>query len=201
MDSWKIQAESKLIQKEFNVISSLHLMLAVLACFAALGSAWADPCKDLAPTRGQSGKDVIWIPTPEPLIDKMLTAAKVTAQDRVFDLGAHAGLELLGLVQQTSGIIGHKQIARHDGQGGQLLRAGFCTSGRHVRQRIPVQNRLGIEQIVDLAHSLLKCQITHCFFKLHKCASGVSRFDPCQWHPSIFLSINLLSTVDKLTIV
>ena len=92
MDSWKIQAESKLIQKEFNVISSRHLMLAVLACFAALGSAWADPCKDLAPTRGQSGKDVIWIPTPEPLIDKMLTAAKVTAQDRVFDLGAGDGI-------------------------------------------------------------------------------------------------------------
>ena len=92
MDSWKIQAELKLIQKEFNVIGSRHLMLAVLACFAALGSAWADPCKDLAPTRGQSGKDVIWIPTPEPLIDKMLTAAKVTAQDRVFDLGAGDGI-------------------------------------------------------------------------------------------------------------
>ena len=92
MDSWKIQAESKLIQKEFNVIGSRHLMLAVLACFAALGSAWADPCKDLAPTRGQSGKDVIWIPTPEPLIDKMLTAAKVTEQDRVFDLGAGDGI-------------------------------------------------------------------------------------------------------------
>jgi hypothetical protein len=92
MDSWKIQAEKKLIQKEFNVIGSRHLMLAVLACFAALGSAWADPCKDLAPTRGQSGKDVIWIPTPEPLIDKMLTAAKVTGQDRVFDLGAGDGI-------------------------------------------------------------------------------------------------------------
>ena len=92
MDSWKIQADTKLIQKEFNVIGSRHLMLAALACFAALGSAWADPCKDLAPTRGQSGKDVIWIPTPEPLIDKMLTAAKVTAQDRVFDLGAGDGI-------------------------------------------------------------------------------------------------------------
>lgn len=69
-----------------------RFMIAVLASFAALGSAWADPCKDLAPTRGQSGKDVIWIPTPEPLIDKMLTAAKVTPQDRVFDLGAGDGI-------------------------------------------------------------------------------------------------------------
>ena len=40
------------------------------------------------PVRGQAGKDVIWIPTPEGLIDKMLSAAKVTEQDRLFDLGA-----------------------------------------------------------------------------------------------------------------
>jgi hypothetical protein len=67
-------------------------MLGLLAGFFALSSAWADPCKDLAPTRGQAGKDVIWIPTPEGLIDKMLTAAKVTAQDRLFDLGAGDGI-------------------------------------------------------------------------------------------------------------
>ena len=44
------------------------------------------------PVRGQAGKDVIWIPTPEELIDKMLTTAKVTAQDRLFDLGAGDGI-------------------------------------------------------------------------------------------------------------
>jgi hypothetical protein len=44
------------------------------------------------PVRGQAGKDVIWIPTPEALIDKMLTAAKVTEQDRLFDLGAGDGI-------------------------------------------------------------------------------------------------------------
>jgi len=74
------------------VIATRQLMLGLLAGFFALSSAWADPCKDLAPTRGQAGKDVIWIPTPEGLIDKMLTAAKVTAQDRLFDLGAGDGI-------------------------------------------------------------------------------------------------------------
>jgi hypothetical protein len=44
------------------------------------------------PIRGQAGKDVIWIPTPEGLIDKMLTAAKVTEQDRLFDLGSGDGI-------------------------------------------------------------------------------------------------------------
>ena len=44
------------------------------------------------PVRGQAGKDVIWIPTPDGLIDKMLTTAKVTDQDRLFDLGAGNGI-------------------------------------------------------------------------------------------------------------
>jgi hypothetical protein len=45
-----------------------------------------------APVQGQAGKDVIWIPTPEGLIDKMLTVANVTQQDKVFDLGAGDGI-------------------------------------------------------------------------------------------------------------
>ena len=44
------------------------------------------------PVRGQAGKDVIWSPTPPGLIDKMLTAAKVTEQDRLFDLGSGDGV-------------------------------------------------------------------------------------------------------------
>lgn len=64
----------------------------LLIGFMALGSARADPCAELAPVRGQSGKDVIWIPTPDQLVDKMLLAAKVTETDKVFDLGAGDGI-------------------------------------------------------------------------------------------------------------
>ena len=44
------------------------------------------------PVRGQAGKDVIWVPTPEGLIEKMLAAAKVNDKDKVFDLGAGDGI-------------------------------------------------------------------------------------------------------------
>jgi SAM-dependent methyltransferase len=43
------------------------------------------------PQVGQSGKDVIWVPTPDELVDKMLAAAQVTPQDFVVDLGAGDG--------------------------------------------------------------------------------------------------------------
>lgn len=43
------------------------------------------------PQVGQSGKDVIWVPTPEQLVTAMLTMAKVTDKDFVIDLGAGDG--------------------------------------------------------------------------------------------------------------
>ena len=52
------------------------------------------------PVRGQAGKDVIWIPTPAGLIDKMLSAAKVTDQDRLFDLGAGDGIIAITAARQ-----------------------------------------------------------------------------------------------------
>jgi SAM-dependent methyltransferase len=43
------------------------------------------------PHVGQEGKDVIWVPTSDELVKKMLDVAKVTADDLVFDLGAGDG--------------------------------------------------------------------------------------------------------------
>lgn len=41
--------------------------------------------------RGQMGKDVVWIPTSDELVMHMLQMARVTAADRVYDLGAGDG--------------------------------------------------------------------------------------------------------------
>ena len=43
------------------------------------------------PESGQAGKDVVWVPTPQVLVDKMLSMAKVTPQDVVMDLGSGDG--------------------------------------------------------------------------------------------------------------
>ena len=47
--------------------------------------------RDYKPQVGQAGKDVIWVPTPDELVNKMLTMAKVTPKDYVVDLGAGDG--------------------------------------------------------------------------------------------------------------
>lgn len=47
--------------------------------------------KPFEPQVGQAGKDVVWVPTPQSLVDKMLDMAKVTPQDFVMDLGSGDG--------------------------------------------------------------------------------------------------------------
>ena len=43
------------------------------------------------PRLRQPGKDVMWLPTPDTMVEQMLTAAKTTSRDVVYDLGAGDG--------------------------------------------------------------------------------------------------------------
>jgi precorrin-6B methylase 2 len=63
-----------------------------LAFSAAAAFAQDRPAdNDYQPTVGQAGKDVIWVPTAQSLIDKMLDVARVRANDFVIDLGSGDG--------------------------------------------------------------------------------------------------------------
>src|SRR5262245_35557166 len=55
-----------------------------------LGSASAQPVP-YEPRSGQEGKDVVWVPTPQITVDKMLDLAKVGPKDFVMDLGSGDG--------------------------------------------------------------------------------------------------------------
>jgi hypothetical protein len=47
--------------------------------------------KPFEPSVGQAGKDVVWVPTPQALVNKMLDMAKVTPADYLMDLGSGDG--------------------------------------------------------------------------------------------------------------
>jgi len=74
-------------------LSRVVLCSAVLSLFAAHASAQGTqaPAKPFEPQVGQAGKDVVWVPTPQALVDKMLDMAKVTPQDYLIDLGSGDG--------------------------------------------------------------------------------------------------------------
>ena len=72
--------------------SARLIVLVSAAWLAASAGALAQaPATDYQPKVGQSGKDVVWVPTPQALVDKMLDMAKVTPSDYVVDLGSGDG--------------------------------------------------------------------------------------------------------------
>jgi hypothetical protein len=73
--------------------SSLVFAVVVLTVASLSGATFAQtaPAKDYAPQVGQEGKDVIWVPTPQALVDRMLQITGVTAKDYVVDLGSGDG--------------------------------------------------------------------------------------------------------------
>ena len=52
------------------------------------------------PQVGQAGKDVVWVPTSDALVAKMLDLAKVTAKDHVIDLGSGDGRTVIAAAKR-----------------------------------------------------------------------------------------------------
>src|SRR5574341_417550 len=61
---------------------------------------------EFEPQVGQEGKDVIWVPTPQSLVEKMLDMAKVTPKDFVIDLGSGDGRTVITAAKRGSKALG-----------------------------------------------------------------------------------------------
>ena len=84
------------------------------------------------PQSGQEGKDVVWVPTPESLVEAMLDIAKVTAKDRVIDLGSGDGRTVIAAAKRGASAHGIEynpdmvKLAQHNAaQAGVTGRATF----------------------------------------------------------------------------
>ena len=83
------------------------LVVAALSLVAAGAYAQAqDPQKPFQPQVGQAGKDVVWVPTPQPTVDKMLELTKVTAKDYVMDLGSGNGITVITAAKKGATAMG-----------------------------------------------------------------------------------------------
>jgi SAM-dependent methyltransferase len=64
------------------------------------------PSAPFEPTVGQAGKDVIWVPTPDALVAKMMELGKVTPQDYVIDLGSGDGRTVIAAAKRGAKALG-----------------------------------------------------------------------------------------------
>jgi SAM-dependent methyltransferase len=91
--------------------------LAAVAVALTLALPAAAQPKDYEPQVGQAGKDVIWVPTPDDVVERMLRMAQVTPNDYVVDLGAGDGKIAIAAAKKFGaralGIEYNPDMARH----------------------------------------------------------------------------------------
>jgi hypothetical protein len=86
--------------------NGLQYSLLVLI-FVFTSTVYAQPAKqEYQPRVGQQGKDVVWVPTPQALVDKMLDLARVTAKDYVIDLGSGYGRTVITAAKRGAKAVG-----------------------------------------------------------------------------------------------
>jgi hypothetical protein len=83
----------------------LFATLLAAAALALPGAATAQST-EFTPQVGQEGKDVIWVPTPQALVEKMLDMAKLTAQDIHYDLGSGDGRTVITAAKRGAQAVG-----------------------------------------------------------------------------------------------
>src|SRR3970040_2590150 len=82
----------------------IWFLLLTLSLIAVSGESRA-ASQDYQPQVGQEGKDVVWVPTPQELVDKMLDMAKLTPKDYIIDLGSGDGRNVIAAAKR--GAPGH----------------------------------------------------------------------------------------------
>jgi len=86
--------------------STVLLFALALVAGSAASAQQPQQAQPFKPEVGQGGKDVVWVPTPQALVDKMLDMAGVTPQDLVMDLGSGDGITVISAAKRGARAIG-----------------------------------------------------------------------------------------------
>ncbi len=90
-----------------HIVPRLLRTTVLLCCVTLAGGALAaEGDKPFEPMVGQSGRDVVWVPTPEVLVEKMLDVARVTPKDYVMDLGSGDGRNIIAAAKRGARALG-----------------------------------------------------------------------------------------------
>ena len=115
---------------------------AALVTNVAGNVSFAQPAKEFQPEVGQAGKDVVWVPTPQALVDKMLEMAKVTPKDYVIDLGSGDGRTVITAAKTGSKALGIEynpdmvEIFKESRRQGRRQRQSHLHQSRFIRERL-----------------------------------------------------------------
>ena len=93
------------MRQELRKTAARALLAASLALAGGVLAAQT-PAAQYEPMIGQDGKDVVWVPTLEIMVEKMLDVARVTPQDFVIDLGSGDGRNVIAAAKRGARALG-----------------------------------------------------------------------------------------------
>jgi hypothetical protein len=108
------------------------LLVSALLASAAVGPAFSQKYE---PHVGQAGKDVIWVPTPDEVVERMLTMAMVGPGDIHFDLGAGNGKIAIAAAKRgavATGIEYNPEMAKYANEQAQAAGVAGVGPGKAV---------------------------------------------------------------------
>jgi len=91
---------------EKRIYFSRCLVIALSLAFTTMGGNAQNTDENFKPYSGQPGKDVVWVPTPQALVDTMLAIANVTPADYVIDLGSGDGRTVITAAKRGATALG-----------------------------------------------------------------------------------------------
>ena len=117
-------------------------LVAALVAVAVVAAPSYAQQKEYKPQVGQAGKDVIWVPTPDDVVDRMLRMAQTTPNDYIIDLGAGDGKIVVAAAKKFGaralGIEYNPDMARH--AQGNVEKAGVADKARVMQADIFVSD-------------------------------------------------------------
>jgi precorrin-6B methylase 2 len=89
-----------------NAGKTLLVMALVLGVSGLSAQTTTQKPAPFEPQSGQAGKDVVWVPTPQELVEKMLDLAKLTPNDFLIDLGSGDGRTVITAAKRGATALG-----------------------------------------------------------------------------------------------
>jgi precorrin-6B methylase 2 len=95
------------MEQKMNVsLVSRRSLLTLCFAILAAGNCVQAGAAEYKPEVGQEGKDVVWVPTPDTMVAKMLDMAKVTPKDFLMDLGSGDGRTVIAAAKRGARALG-----------------------------------------------------------------------------------------------
>jgi len=166
--------------------------LALFLCAGAVAATGAQPSRQYVPEPGEDGKDVMWLPSADTMVRRMLDLGRVTKKDFLIDLGSGDGRTVIAAAKRGARALGVEfnpdlvEFAKRQAAG-----AGVADRARFVRGDLFEADLSKADVITLFLLDEINLMLRPKLLRLRPGTRIVSNtFDMGEWKPDTTVSVN-----------